>query len=141
MASIEEDIPTFLNGKTAGALALVAGSNVFAGHPDDDDDADLPDNAVFCRVEGGGPVVPYFGGAVADDFGEAILAVYVRYQANKRGEGRTAAQAINKLLHKGAIAGYTYILALQTDPGELEKDGKERHTWKMLFRVARREAL
>lgn len=139
--AVETDVVNFLGGQTAGGLSLVAASNVFTGHPDDDNAAGIPDDAVFVRVEGGPPVVPYFGGASGSDWNSATVAVYVRAASNNRGGGRAVAIDVNKLLHKGSISGYTMVLAMQPSPVELEKDGEERHTWKMSYRVEWKAAL
>lgn len=142
MAEVEVDIPAFLNGKAAASLTMAAGTNLFSGHPDDDDSAGITDNAVFCRVESGGlPPVPYFGGATAADYNSVTLSVYVRWEKGARAAGRAAAVAINKLLHKGVVAGYVQILAHQSSPVELMVDGAERHTWKMSYRVEWKAAL
>lgn len=138
---VEVDIPAYLTGQTVGTLTMTSGTNLFAGHPDDDADAGIPDIAVFCRVEGGNPPSPYFGGASADDWNMVTLAIYVRWTKAGRGAGRAAAEALNKLMHKGAVSGYTMVMAMQSSPLELEKDGKERHTWKMSYRVEWRGAL
>ena len=130
MAEVEVDIPAFLTTKSAGTLTMTSGTNLFAGHPDDDDSAGIPDQAVFCRVEGGNPPVPYFGGPTGSDYNSVTLSVYLRWTKAGRGAGRTAAVALNKLLHKGVVAGYVQILAHQSSPVELMVDGQERHTWK-----------
>lgn len=112
-----EDVTAFLNGKTAGARTLVAGSNLFASEPLVVDDGSVPLAAVFVWSTSGTPPVPYMG--VSRSVFYPRVQVRVRSAARAAGarqEARVAARAILGLLHRASITTYASCLANESEP-------------------------
>lgn len=122
------DLVTFLDGKTAGGVALAKASNLFAGPMRTTDVTPSP--AVFLLNTGGPPPAPYLGGN-RESYFRATVQVLVRGPAGDIEAGEALARGVYELLHLATVTGYVALFARDSQPAYLGEDADQHGLWSL----------
>lgn len=109
-----------------------APNNVVAG-PARSSDAIVPNQLINVLQTGGPPPMPFMGSAPNKNVQVARVQVVVRSKVDNFGDGELLARGIRHKLHLVVIAGYTDVMAQETEPNYLGIDERQLHRWSMNF--------
>lgn len=116
-------------GGVALVLSPTSGANVFVGPPQPVLAGSVPAQAVFCLAYGGtAPPMPYLDGS-GQDWHQSRVQLTVRSEQGDFPGGETLARAVLRALHRAAVAGYTWIISLDSEPIYIAKDEQGCHRW------------
>lgn len=106
-------IANLLNGQTVGGVALVLGTNLFAG-PERPKSQGIPSQAVFCCEYGGPPPSPYLG--QDQDDRSFVVQVIFRGKPGDLNGARALANGGFPLLQRAVSAGYIDVRCNESGP-------------------------
>lgn len=132
------DVVQFLDTKTAGAVVLAQGSNLFIGEVRSSERASSP--AVFALNTGGPAPEPYLGGRRTALFRPTVQLI-IRGPADDKQAGEALARGVFAWLHQRVLDPYVSWFARDSAPAYLGTDSGQHGQWSINLECVYRASL
>jgi hypothetical protein len=112
----------------SAGLGLSVGSNLFVGPDLEDDDATVPDTAVFVLQSGGDPPLSYIGSG-RKTYRTTTCQVRIRSARESFQAGHLLALGALDVLHLATLPPYVRVSVSEGSPSYFGTDSSDRHRW------------